>query len=504
MYNSTADPLGRLLMAVSAPAQAVKPPKWYNWIRKLDSHIPEKSNWRKIGRVSKWVVPISTAIAFTIAFLATPGFVSIAGLLFWLAIGPGSSTAVSVGLSKGFKHAAALRKISELEASGLSEDLGLKVELADANKKLKELQDGIAGLRTANDELRRAAEELESTKGTGGREILFFDGQMLFIKELGRGGMAAAFLAFDFKLGRVRVCKVPIPDVVNDKKNSKLYFERFRNEARVMAALENEPNVVRIYSVGELNPQGYRELFGTRVNVSVPYIVMEYIDPPIKLETRLRRERATYSWEQATRWVIDIAKALAAAEKLGVIHRDVKPDNIWLVKGKEGENVKLGDFGLGKLMKSSTKLTQQGVGMGTPEYMPPEQWSDAETADRRADQHALGAVYHELLVGEPPHGYMKDTSEYWDYRKKVENDPIPDIQEKIKVPYALVVVLYTMLAKGADQRYQSWDACVEALESISAAPAASPSSVIGNEETVARAQIVDGKVIRDLRPPKKS
>src|SRR5207302_1406183 len=198
-------------------------------------------------------------------------------------------------------------------------------------------------------------------------------------RELGRGGMATVHLAHDLKHDRPVALKVLRPEVA-----AALGAERFLREIAITARLDH-PHILTLIDSGEAD--GF--LFYV-----VPYVRGE------SLRTKLEREQQL-PLDAALRITEQVASALDYAHRQGVIHRDVKPENILL---HEGEAM-VADFGiaLAVLQEAGERLTATGVSVGTPEYMSPEQAAGDRQLDARSDVYSLGAVLYEMLAGEPPH-----------------------------------------------------------------------------------------------------
>jgi hypothetical protein len=197
------------------------------------------------------------------------------------------------------------------------------------------------------------------------------------LKELGRGGMGVVFEAEDERLGRRVALKVMRPEAAAHPQGR----ARFLREARAAAALTHD-HVVPIFQVGE--------------DGGVPFFVMPLL-PGENLLARLQRPRALPVAE-AVRVAAEMAEGLAAAHGAGLIHRDVKPANVWLT-APEGR-VKLLDFGLAWTAEGDVRLTHTGAVLGTPAYMAPEQAGGR--VDHRADLFGLGVVLYEMLTGRRP------------------------------------------------------------------------------------------------------
>src|SRR2546428_642603 len=201
--------------------------------------------------------------------------------------------------------------------------------------------------------------------------------------EIGRGGMGVVYQARDERLKRQVAIKV-LPPELAFREEIRI---RFLREAETAARLSH-PHIVPIHSVGE-GPDG------------LVYFVMAYVDGE-SLAARLKR-RDRLPAEEARRVMIETADALGAAHAVGIIHRDVKPDNI-LLEGSRGRVV-VTDFGIAKALSSTTgsaTLTATGVAIGTPHYMSPEQAAGDREIDGRSDLYSLGVVSYQTLPAEPP------------------------------------------------------------------------------------------------------
>lgn len=203
-------------------------------------------------------------------------------------------------------------------------------------------------------------------------------GHYRILKLLGAGGMGAVFLAEDLQLHRHVALKMMRPKAAMAAGAT----ERFLREARSAAALRHD-HILTIYQVGE--EQG------------VPFLAMEYLEGE-SLEDRLRRD-PVLPLNQTLRIGREIAEGLAAAHAKGLIHRDIKPGNIWLEAGRD--RVKILDFGLARLNQTDAQLTSSGMIVGTPAYMAPEQAS-GESVDGRADLFSLGVILYRMTTGKLP------------------------------------------------------------------------------------------------------
>ena len=211
-----------------------------------------------------------------------------------------------------------------------------------------------------------------------GPDEIGYLGSYRILKVLGMGGMGVVFQAQDPTLGRIVALKGMLPSVAAKAANR----ERFLREARATAGLRHD-HIVVVHTVGE--DRGF------------PYLVMEFLEGE-SLEDRLTRERRL-PLDEILRIGLEIASGLAAAHAAGLVHRDVKPANIWLQC--PAGRVKILDFGLARATADDTRLTLSGIILGTPAYMAPEQ-ARGHAVDSRTDLFSLGTVLYRLCAGELP------------------------------------------------------------------------------------------------------
>jgi len=277
-------------------------------------------------------------------------------------------------------------------------------------------------------------------------------GRYHILERLGEGGMATVYKAYDTRLERHVALKVIRPDVGQGEE----MLKRFEREAKALAQLTH-PNIVHINDYGE---QG-----------GLPYVVMDFL-PGGTLKQKLGQPMA---FPEAARLLAPIARALEYAHQQKIIHRDVKPANILLTQSNAPM---LSDFGIAKILesRSKTELTATGAGIGTPEYMAPEQWLGK--AESRTDIYALGIVFYELVTGRRP--YTADTPAA--ILLKHINDPLPSPRQFVRdLPYQVEQVLNKALAKNPEDRFQTMGEFADRLEQLAT------SSRVGATRTVSAA-----------------
>jgi serine/threonine protein kinase len=254
--------------------------------------------------------------------------------------------------------------------------------------------------------------------------------------------MATVYKAYDTRLER----EIAIKDIRTENilpSALKHTLKRFEREARSLAKLSH-PNIVSVIEYGEHD--------------SVPFLVMQYI-PAGTLKSKLGRP---ILWHDALSMLIPISKALVYSHSQGIIHRDVKPSNILLTLSGE---LMLTDFGIAKLLENDeghTLSTGTGVGIGTPEYMAPEQGMGKDV-DARADIYSLGIILYEMLTGRKP--FTADTP--MAVIVKHIHDPLPRAKKYIPdLPDPVERILLKSLAKEPDDRYQDMGSLGRAMDEI--------------------------------------
>jgi eukaryotic-like serine/threonine-protein kinase len=252
-------------------------------------------------------------------------------------------------------------------------------------------------------------------------------GRFEVVRLLGRGGMAAVFLAQDLVLEREVAIKVLPPGMSHDPK----LIPRFQQEAKTAARLDH-PNIIPIYRVES--------------EAGLNYFVMKYVNGR-SLDQVL--DQGPLPVAQARRILREAALALGHAHQRRIVHRDVKPANIML---EADGRVVLTDFGISKAAQSSSQLTGTGAIIGTPHYMAPEQAKGGEI-DGRADQYALAIVGHQLLTGKVP---FDGTAHSILYKQVFEATP-PLIEMRPDTPKDLSAALERALSKDPDHRFPTME-----------------------------------------------
>jgi serine/threonine protein kinase len=274
------------------------------------------------------------------------------------------------------------------------------------------------------------------------------DGEYRLVRELGGGGMSRVFVAQEAALDRAVAVKVLAPELTGS-----LSVERFRREIQ-LAARVHHPHIVPVLLVGEADGLLY---------YTMPYIVGE------SLRQRIRRQ-GPLSIAEVIRIMRDVADALGHAHALGVVHRDVKPDNILLV----GHHALVTDFGVAKALReswpaggrrTSERTPSTGFALGTPAYMAPEQAAADPTIDARADLYTLGCVAYEMLTGKPP---FSGRSAQRIIAAQVAERPVPVAFARPDVSPRLEAIVMRCLEKNPDHRWQEADDLVDALDQLAA------------------------------------
>ena len=285
-------------------------------------------------------------------------------------------------------------------------------------------------------------------------------------RELGGGGMSRVFVADEHRLGRKVVVKVLSPDLA-----AAMSATRFEREIRVAASLQ-QANIVPVLAAGDLD--------------GLPYYTMPFVEGE---SLRARLGRGPVSIAEVMSILRDVSRALAYAHERGVVHRDIKPDNVLL----SGHTAVVTDFGIAKAIAAAAEapsgatLTQLGTAVGTPAYMAPEQAAGDPGTDHRADIYAFGCMAYELLAGQspfpglPPHKLMV---------AHMSETPKPVAQLRPDCPPALATLVMQCLAKEPTARPTSATELLQRLDAVaspSAPNAAMPPILLGGRSMLWRA-----------------
>jgi len=276
-------------------------------------------------------------------------------------------------------------------------------------------------------------------------------------RELGGAGMSRVFLAEERALGRRVVVKVLSPDLA-----AGVNFERFKREILLTARLQH-PHIVPVFTTGETE--------------GLPYYTMPFVEGE-SLRVRLMRAGAM-PIAVAVSILRDVARALEFAHAKGVVHRDIKPDNILLA----GNTATVSDFGIAKALLDSraatvsAPMTELGVVIGTPQYMAPEQAAADVGLDHRIDFYALGCVAYEVIAGEPPFAGSAASL----IRAHIVDAPPPIVTKRSDVPEALAALVECCLQKDPDDRPASAREILEVLDNLASAQTLGSGSMGGTE-----------------------
>ena len=258
------------------------------------------------------------------------------------------------------------------------------------------------------------------------------------IKKIGDGGMAFVYKAKDILLNRIVAVKVLRPEFVDDDE----FLGKFKREAEAVASLSH-PNIVNVYDVGE--------------DGKVHYIVMEYIDGQ-NLKEIIKNE-GTLDEYTALDITKQIAMALSAAHKKGIIHRDIKPHNILI--SNEGRVVKVADFGIAKAVSNST-MTNIGSIIGSVHYFSPEQ-AKVKFVSNNADLYSLGIVLYEMIIGKVP---FRGDSPISIALQHINDEIEFTSEEQINIPQSVRTIIKKLTEKSSVDRYQSAEEVIEDIEYI--------------------------------------
>lgn len=263
-------------------------------------------------------------------------------------------------------------------------------------------------------------------------------GQYILLEQLGEGGMAKVYNALDSRAEKNVAIKVILPS----RRSSLIFLQQFEQEAKALANLTHT-NVVKVLNYGIEDGQ--------------PYLVMDFIPGGTLKEAMVK----PLPWQTAAAILAPIARALEYVHRQQIIHRDVKPSNILLY---EDFHPMLSDFGIMKLLEAKEENINSaiGVGVGTPEYMSPEQGMGKEV-DFRADIYSLGLVFYEMVTGEKP--FTADTPMAAIIKHVTDDFPLPSMIDK-KIPKFVESAILRAVQKNPEDRYISMGHFAEVLEMI--------------------------------------
>ncbi|GHO55208.1 hypothetical protein KSB_36830 [Ktedonobacter robiniae] len=279
---------------------------------------------------------------------------------------------------------------------------------------------------------------------------------------IGEGGMARVYRAYHDRLQRDVALKVILPHLLDQGQHQDKaeFIERFKREALLIAKLEH-PNIVSVYDFGEARIQGE----------TLTYLVMQYVGGGT-LRSYMH-DGQPVDPRRATRYILQMARALHHAHLRGIVHRDIKPQNM-LVSSSDQNHLLLSDFGIAKLFSTHDEapratlaqahanpaLTQIGQIVGTAAYMAPEQFNE-QPVDARSDIYALGVVLYQMLAGQRP--FQAENFTGFQYQHTFQ-PPAPIRVTNPQVPEILEQITFRALAKRPEQRFQAAEEMADALE----------------------------------------
>ena len=296
-------------------------------------------------------------------------------------------------------------------------------------------------------------------------------GKYQLIAKVGQGGMGSVYKALHMAFGEMRALKVIAPELLSDD----LFVKRFKHEAVITRRLQH-PNAVRVDDIDEAED-------------GRPYIVMEFIDG--KSLKKLIREEGPLPVPRVLSIIRQCASALDAAHKLGMVHRDIKPDNIALIDAPDGEMVKVLDFGIAKVKEArlgegaGLTLTGAGVVIGTPQYMSPEQamGKRGDDLDGRADLYSLGVVMYQMLTADLP--FKADTTmEMLLAHMQKPPAPIETLHPELQIPRDVSALTMRLLEKNRDLRPASGRVLIQEIEKLERDSAPVKTRVVSGDELI--------------------
>ncbi len=290
-------------------------------------------------------------------------------------------------------------------------------------------------------------------------------GRYHVIEQLGQGGMASVYKAFDTTLERFVAIKIIRTDKQEGTEQNE-FLKRFQREAKALAQMDH-PYILKVLDYGE--------------QAGTPFLIM----PFVMGGTLKEKMGHPMPYREAAALLAPVAQALDYAHQRKIIHRDVKPANILIT---ESNSPLLSDFGIAKILESkdSTQLTATGVGIGTPDYMAPEQWMGK--ADPRTDIYSLGIIFFQMVTGRLP--FSADTPAA--VLIKHMQDPLPRPASLVPdLPEAVEQVIFKALAKEPENRFQDMKAFADALGKLAVGDQGSLTAVSrGMASAMANATVV--------------
>jgi serine/threonine protein kinase len=260
-------------------------------------------------------------------------------------------------------------------------------------------------------------------------------GKYEILDVLGKGAMGKVFRARDSRLGRLVALKTMLEGIDRDEE----LLQRFNIEAQAAAQLNHE-NIITIYDLGE--------------EEEICYIAMEYLEGD-DLKSMLNQKELTL--QEKLNIILQISTGLEYAHKNGVVHRDVKPANVMILKNGK---VKLMDFGIAHM--ASSEMTRTGMVIGTPDYMSPEQVM-GKKVDNRSDIFSVGIIFYEMLIGKKPFASDSVTSILY----KIAHEPLPSFEDlNVDVPIEIEAIIMKAVEKEPEKRYQSMEEMTKDLRAV--------------------------------------
>jgi serine/threonine protein kinase len=278
---------------------------------------------------------------------------------------------------------------------------------------------------------------------------------------LGEGGIARVYLAYEMEFDRTVALKVLREDYVEDSE----VIERFGREARSAGRLSGHPHIVTIYARGRSRDGSY-------------YLAMEYV-PGGTLKDLIEREGPLPA-DEVVEIALQVAHALKFAHEHGIIHRDVKPQNVLLTGSGEA---KVADFGIARALEATT-MTRTGSILGTPQYLSPEQ-ALGQPANPQSDLYALGVVLYEMLTGELP---FDAETPIGIAMKHISGELRPPRELNPEVPEQLNDITVKLLAREPEERYSNASALIEDLQQVSKGFAIAAGRILDGSDEASRVE----------------